>query len=142
AAVEVNPTRSAKTTVTTLRSSCGVSVTSASGVAQALQKRAPPGFSCPQLGHLSMGKAYDGEVRPGTVSNSGARHSVCRPEIARAPYPQARISMKCRSQVEAPSSCLGRVFRLARSALYVRLQSEGTSTDQISKSRIRTSVSP
>ena len=50
----VKPTRSAKRTVTTLRSSSGVSRRPASGAAQALQKRAPSGFSWPQRGHVSI----------------------------------------------------------------------------------------
>jgi hypothetical protein len=39
----------------------------ASGAAQALQKRAPAGFSRPQLAQVSIRKAYDG-VRRGSTA--------------------------------------------------------------------------
>src|SRR6187431_576371 len=52
----VEPTRSQKRIVTTLRCSCmGVDVVSA--VPQALQKRASSAFSRPQLGHVGMARS-------------------------------------------------------------------------------------
>src|SRR4029453_19674267 len=58
----VNPTRSAKKTVTTLRSSRASSFSAPSGAAQLLQKRAPSGFSWPQFEQTgSMQKGYEAE---------------------------------------------------------------------------------
>ena len=45
----VKPTRSTKRTVTIFRSSASAGAKAASGAPQALQKRAPAGFSFPQL---------------------------------------------------------------------------------------------
>jgi hypothetical protein len=50
----VEPTRSQKRTVTTLRCARATSVAE-SGAPQALQKLAPSGFSCPQLGQGTIG---------------------------------------------------------------------------------------
>src|SRR6266508_2656907 len=55
----VKPTRSAKKTVTTLRSSRAIACSAASGAAQALQKRAPSGFSWPHSAQTGMSKAYE-----------------------------------------------------------------------------------
>ena len=54
----VKPTRSAKSTVTTFRSSAKPCDRSGSGSAQARQNFAIGGFSCPQLGQVIIGKAY------------------------------------------------------------------------------------
>ena len=53
----VNPTRSTKRTVTTLRSSASTGAEPGSAAAHELQKRAPAGFSCPQLGQICMREA-------------------------------------------------------------------------------------
>jgi hypothetical protein len=57
----VEPVTSAKRTVTVFRTSRA----RAGGKAepQPPQKRKPSGLSCPQLGHVSMSKAYDGSDR-------------------------------------------------------------------------------
>src|SRR5919198_1092463 len=63
----VKPTRSAKKTVTTLRSSRAATCSAASAAPQALQKRAPSGFSCPHAGQIGMPEAYEpagGTSRP------------------------------------------------------------------------------
>jgi hypothetical protein len=56
----VNPTKSQKTTVTTLRSSpAGWRGTSASGDPHAPQNRNPPGLSCPQFKHPRILAVYE-----------------------------------------------------------------------------------
>src|SRR6266540_3351786 len=55
----VKPTRSAKKTVTTLRSSRDAGCSAVSGAAHALQKRAPSGFSWPHLAQTGMRKGYE-----------------------------------------------------------------------------------
>jgi len=59
----VKPTRSAKSTVTTFRSSGKPCDRSGSGSAQAKQNFAIGGFSWPQLGQIVTVKAYGAEPR-------------------------------------------------------------------------------
>jgi hypothetical protein len=54
----VKPTRSAKSTVTTFRSSRTGAAAGSSGVLQLLQNRAPAGFSWPQLGQVVTREGY------------------------------------------------------------------------------------
>src|SRR3954452_11443012 len=61
----VKPTRSTNRTLTILRSSRAAGRASASGAAQALQKRAPAGFSWPHAGQVATDRAYGARLTAG-----------------------------------------------------------------------------
>src|SRR5689334_6809977 len=69
----VKPTRSTKRTVMIFRSSASAGAESGSAAAQLLQKRAPAGFSCPQLEQICIGRGY---------SRAGVRFSRRQKTIA------------------------------------------------------------
>src|SRR5215470_7708 len=77
----VEPARSQKSTVTTLRYSRLCASSAASGAPQELQKLESGGFSRPQLGQVITGEAYDAEARFLCVAVQVARAGASRSRL-------------------------------------------------------------
>jgi hypothetical protein len=74
-ACAVNPTRSTKITVTVFRSSRSAPSSVWSGLAHALQNRAPSGFCSPQFAHVNTGKAYDARTLRSCFAHAGRKQA-------------------------------------------------------------------